>query len=283
MSFHRRRFITALGALPLASALPVWAVDEQLDIARKRGKLRVAVYEDFAPYSLAGKGIDVDLGKALAERMGLQAEIVSFPAREEMKDDLRIMVWGGHYLRGEPADVMLHVPLDPILAKQNPKVKIFGQYHIETMAVARDASRVPVPRGSAAISLEVFTREKIGVESASLADQFLMEVLRGRLRDNVMHYKTIKEAAANLVDGKISAVLATRTELEAALAGNTRFPIEFAEYGELTIRKWPLGMAVRAEATDLEVELNKALDSLRADGSLAKIFKSHGSALNTGA
>ena len=39
--------------------------------------------------------------------------------------------------------------------------------------------------GSAAVALEVFTREKVGVETASLADSFLLTVLNGRLRDNV--------------------------------------------------------------------------------------------------
>jgi hypothetical protein len=40
-----------------------------------------------------------------------------------MGDDLRNMVWRGHYLGYGPADVMLQVPVDKFLA-HNPQVMI---------------------------------------------------------------------------------------------------------------------------------------------------------------
>lgn len=273
-SNRRRQFLHALAALPLASALPALA-DEQMDVIRQRRRLSIAVYDHFAPYSDAGKGIDADIGKALAERLGLNAEIVGFKAGEEMADDLRNMVWKGHYLRGEPADVMMHVPVDPILAKGNDKVRIFGQYHVESMAMARVASRVPPPVGSAAVALEVFTREKIGVEGETLADSFLLGALHGRLRENVVHFHSVGEATAALGDGAISAVLAPRGELEGALRGETRFAIDEAKLGGLTSRRWGLGMAVKAEATELATALEGALAELVQDGTLAAIFKRH--------
>ena len=131
-----------------------------MDAVRKRGRLKVAVYNNFPPYSDAGKGIDVELGKALAAKLGLQAEIIGFLAGEDMGDDLRNMVWKGHYLRGEPADVMMRVPVDPVFAQANEQARIFGVYQQEVMGMARVASRIPAPRGSAAVALEVFTREK---------------------------------------------------------------------------------------------------------------------------
>ena len=39
---------------------------------RDRARLIVAVYKDFAPFSDDGQGIDVDVGKALAEKLGGQ-------------------------------------------------------------------------------------------------------------------------------------------------------------------------------------------------------------------
>ena len=271
---RRRQFLQALAALPLASALPALA-DEQMEAIRQRSRLSIAVYNNFAPYSDAGRGIDADIGKALAEKLGLTADIVGFKAGEEMSDDLRNMVWKGHYLRGEPADVMMHVPVDPILAEGNDKVRIFGQYHVETMAMARIASRVPVPVGSAAVALEVFTREKIGVEGETLADAFLLSALHGRLRENVVHFRSVAEASAALGSGAISAVLAPRGELEGALRGETRFAIDEAKLGGLTAKRWPLGMAVKAEATGLAAALEGALAELERDGTIAAIFKRH--------
>jgi polar amino acid transport system substrate-binding protein len=271
---QRRRFLRALAALPLSAMLPAMA-DEQMDAVRQRRRLSIAVYNNFAPYSDVGRGIDVDLGKALAEKLGLVPDIVEFKAGEEMSDDLRNMVWKGHYLRGEPADVMMHVPVDPVLAGDNDKVRIFGQYHVESMAMARLASRVPSPIGSAAVALEVFTREKIGVEGETLADSFLLSALHGRLRENVVHFRSVTAAAAALGDGAISAILAPRGELEGALRGETRFAIDEAKLGGLTAKRWPLGMAVKAEAADLAAALEQALAELERDGTVAAIFKRH--------
>lgn len=275
MPMHRRHFLHSLAALPLTVALPTHA-DEQFDAIRKRGRLSIAVYNDFAPYSDAEKGLDVELGKALAQKLGLTPSIIGFKAGEDMGDDLRNMVWKGHYLRGDPADVMMHVPVDPRLAEANDKVKIFGPYHVETIAMARIASRAPAPVGSAAVALEVFTREKIGVEGESMPDSFLMGVLRGRLRDNVAHFRTVGEAVQAMREDKIAAVMATRGELEGALAGDKRFVLDTVEMTELTIRRWPLGLAVKADATDLAAALEGALTELKNDGSVAALFKRFG-------
>jgi ABC-type amino acid transport substrate-binding protein len=275
MSIDRRHFIKALVALPLAAQLPVLA-DQQLEAMSQRRRLRIAVYDRFPPYSDAGRGIDVDLGKAIAGQLGLIPEIVGFRAGEDMGDDLRNMVWKGHYLRGEPADVMMHVPVDQVLAQANGQVRIFGQYHHESLAMARDASRVPAPVGSAAVALEVFTREKIGVESDTLADSYLLGVLNGRVRNNVVHFHSVGEAAKALNEGAVAALLAPRGELEAALPGEKRFAIEDAKIGGLKVSRWPLGMAVKADAVDLVAALTSALAKLQADGSVAAIFKRHG-------
>lgn len=275
MKTERRHWLKALAALPLGLALPALADD--LDAIRKKGRLRIAVYNDFPPYSMAGgKGIDADLGRAIAEKLGLAAEIVGFNADEDMNDDLRNMVWKGHYLGAQPADLMLHVPVDEHLAKANDKVRIFAPYHRETLAVARDPARVPPLAGSAAVALEVFTRERVGVEGNSLADSFLLTALNGRLRDNVVHFKSVGEAAKGLQAGQVAAVVATRAELEAALREQTRFALEPTRFAEMAVDGWPLGMAVKAEERALAEAVAAAVAELKRDGTVAAIFKRHG-------
>ena len=275
MKTDRRLWLKALAALPLAAAVPARA--DGLETIRQRGRLRIAIYNDFPPYGQAGgKGIDADLARAIAEKLGLAPEIVGFNADEDMNDDLRNMVWKGHYLGTQPADLMMHVPVDEYLAKANDKVRIFGAYHRETLALARDPARIQALSGSAAIALEVFTREKIGVETASLADSFLLSVLNGRLRENVVHFKNVAEAAKALAEGSITAVLAPRGELEAALKGNTRLVIETPKMAELKIEGWPLGMAVKVEEQALAEAVGGALAELKRNGTVAAIFKRHG-------
>ena len=276
MKNDRRLWLKALAALPMAAALP--AVADGLETIRQRSRLRVAVYNDFAPYSMAGgKGIDADVARAIAAKLGLTAEIVGYNADEDMNDDLRNMVWKGHYLGTQPSDVMMHVPVDEYLARSNDKVRIFGAYHVETLALARNPERVPKPlSGSAAVALEIFTREKIGVETASLADSFLLGVLNGRLRENVVHYKTVADAAKGMAEGKVAAILAPRAELEAATKGQGNLVLESPKFPELKVDSWPLGMAVKVEDQALAEAIGGALGSLRNDGTIAAIFKRYG-------
>ena len=70
-SNERRRFLRAAGALALAGLIPpATAAAAELEL-QQPGTLRVAVYANFPPYSAAGKGVDIALGRALAEHLGL--------------------------------------------------------------------------------------------------------------------------------------------------------------------------------------------------------------------
>ncbi|HNI81141.1 MAG TPA: transporter substrate-binding domain-containing protein [Rhodocyclaceae bacterium] len=274
MPTDRRQFLTAAGACLLAAGLPARA--DGLEDIRRRGSLTVAVYNDFAPFSSKGKGIDVELGEALGRKLGLATQVIGYNADEDMDDDLRNMVWKGHYLGARPSDVMMHVPVDSYLQGKNDKVRIFGPYHLETIAVARDPARVGAFRGSAANALELFTREKIAVEGRSLSDAFLLGVLNGRLRDNVVHCKDIAEAIEKLKAGDVIAVMGPRSEIEVALGKGTRFIVDIVQMPELKINNWPLGMAVKADEAPLADALAGALKALEQDGTVAEIFARHG-------
>lgn len=268
-----------LGLCLIQLASPVAAEE----MTQQPGRLRIAVYNDFAPYSHKGQGIDVDIGKALAERLSLQAEIVPFNADEDMNDDLRNMVWKGHYLGTRPADVMMHVPTDKRLADANPQVRILGPYAGESLAMARDPKRVGAPQGSAAVALEVFTREKIGAEVDSLADAFLLGALNGRLRDNVMHFRRLSEAAEALKNGRIAAIMAPRGELEGALGSDSKAVIDNVQMPEIKVGVWALGIALKADNPALAEALGKALTELVRDGTIAAIYKRHGATYQTSA
>lgn len=274
MKNDRRGFLFAAGALCAGALLPAYAA-AQLEV-QQAGTLRVAVYADFAPYSMKGKGVDIALAQALAERLGLRAEIVEFPADENMGDDLRNMVWRGHYLGGRPADVMLHVPVDAQFAAQNDKVAIFGPYHLETMAVARNPERVPALSGPAASAFEVFTQEKIGAELDTHASDFLLHVLNGRLRENVVHFRSIAEAVAAMGRNEVSAVMGPRSQLEVELNGRSGFELGALNMPEMRVSGWPLGMAVKAGHKELVASLSKALAELQRSGELSRIFAAHG-------
>ena len=61
------------------------------------GVLKVAVYENFPPYSFLqngeARGVDVDLARRLAEGLGLKAELLWVSPGEKLDDDLRNFIW----------------------------------------------------------------------------------------------------------------------------------------------------------------------------------------------
>src|SRR3954454_7701954 len=174
--------------------------------ASQSGPLRIAVYTEHAPFSDEGKGVDIELGNALAAKLGLPAEIVPFKDGESVDDDLRNIVWKGHYLwKGKLADVMMHVPVDPDLARKNPQVRIVAPYFRERLVVARSKSRIPRLE-----TFEVFTREKIGVQFNTIEDHYLLRSFGGILRDNVVHFLSVPEAAAAVLGRVLEAVLGRR-------------------------------------------------------------------------
>ena len=91
MRLTRRAALGAFAAfLPGAARARIYAdtvdmVGESLDEIRVKGRLKVAVYDDFAPFSAARDGelagIDCDIARFLAEKLGLLPELSLGPGR----------------------------------------------------------------------------------------------------------------------------------------------------------------------------------------------------------
>lgn len=242
----------------------------------KPGTLRVAVYEQFPPYSHEGRGIDVDLASALARRLGLALELAWFQSGEEVSDDLRNMVWKGHYLGTRRADLLLHVPLDPALQRSNDKVKIFGAYHRESMALASDSMRLPRLDPARVLEAQTWAGAAIGVALDSWADTHLLRTLGAQSPHAIKHFRDNAQALEALRRGEVAAVLAPRSEIEGLLPRDSRFHIAPYRIPPPAPSSWTLGMAVASEKAGLAAAIEAALGELRADGTLARIFARHG-------
>ena len=274
-------------AAPMAAMLP-WSVQatelQDLEKIKASGLLKVAVYKDNAPYSDgqgdAFQGLDVSLAQALARELGLQLQLLPFDAGEKMNDDLRNMVWRGHYLGYGPADVMLHVPVDKYLINQNRQTLIFAPYSREVLVVFHDLAQLPSLRSG-----EDLKSLKLSAERGSGAASILMGYQRGMLRDQVRIFNSGIEAAQAVIRGETAAAYVTRAQAEAAVfaakANASKFG--FSEMGlpGLADNGWPIGMAVKAENRQLAMALEAALQKLRNQGELQALFRSHGLTLVT--
>ena len=257
--------------------LAVTAVQARpLDQVMASGSLRVAVYADFPPFS-SGKGdavhgLDVDLGAAIAQKLGVKVEYMVLTAGETVDDDLRNAVWKGHYLGGGVADLMMHVPYDHQLGERNDNAVLLAPYYQEQVVEVTDAAQTS---GDDLIS--AFAEHKVGVELATLADGYLVGAYGGALRENVVHYPTLTEAVAALRRGDVAGVMGPLAEIEGAL-GKKRggYRVHHMPTPGLTRHAWPLGMAVKVNSHDLANRIEPSVEDMIKDGSMAKLFARYG-------
>ncbi len=269
MNTNRRTCLRAAAAATAAIAAPSLRAQEPtaLERVRKRGTLSVGLYNAMPPFHVNGAGIDVDLGQALAQAMGLKFSPLPFTADENMDDDLRHMVWRGHYLGFGPADVLLHVPVDRPLMAGNPQVEIFGPYYRERVMIARDLQKVPQME-----SLQSFGKLPIAVPGQSLAGWLLIGADSGAYREQLStKWKDGTEAAQALQRGDVAAAAGLASELETVLSGDARFAIEPLPLPRMR-DGWAVGMAVKKSSMDLAQALQAALNDLAQSGALKTMF-----------
>ncbi|WP_233575700.1 substrate-binding periplasmic protein [Noviherbaspirillum saxi] len=254
----------------VSAAMPSAHAD--LDKVKQSGVLKVAVYKDMLPFSANnGNGIDVELANALAVKLGVRTSFLPFDAGENLNDDLRNMVWKGHYLGYGPADVMMHVPVDTGLMAANKNVSIFAPYYREQVRLVRDVRKIPN-----CDSVDCLVGKKVGVEKVSIAAVVLLGEQDGKVRDSVKIYDTAAAALAAMKAGEIDAVLANRSEIESAVRGNADYPLSDLSFARLPRQGWIVGLAVKQSNTELARALQAAANDLSTSGELAKIFAKYG-------
>ncbi|WP_374638837.1 substrate-binding periplasmic protein [Hydrogenophaga sp.] len=277
----RRRWLAAASALTLLPAWPALQAQELTDLARIKasGVLKVAVYKDNAPFSSGTaadmSGLDVSLAEALARQLGLKLALLPFDAGENMNDDLRNMVWRGHYLGYGPADVMLQVPVDRYLMNENRQALIFAPYMRQVPVLMFDARKLPEVRTPEDLKGLPLAAER-GTGQASL----LMGYGGGLLRNQVSVQNSGPAAARQVLEGKAAAAYVTRAQAESVVAGLNPRPdhLRMTELvlGNIPDRGWPVGMAIKASHKDLGQAIEQAMQQLRASGELLAIFQRQG-------
>lgn len=251
------------------------SVARPLDEVVASGTLRVISYVDNAPFSFeengVAKGIDVDLGHAIARELGVQAEIVLRMQGEKVDDDIRANVWRGPLTGGGTGDLMLSVPIDRELSARNLEAVFGNAYFQERIAVAIH----PDLTGHNP-TFDVFKTQKIGVRLATVSDYFLLTYQDGALINNVSHHVKADAGAQEFVRKEIAALMGVRSELEMQLAkaGLTATMVEPDMTG-IVRRNWLLGMAWKDNSRDLGYAVQAALGKIRESGELDRICRTY--------
>ena len=260
--------------LALAVLLTAPAAARPLAEVQKTGTLRVVVYQDYKPYSFRedGKlvGVDVEIARALAERLNARLDLFELRADDDINDDLRNGVWRGSLVGAAPGDVMLHVPYDKRIEKDNDRVALLAPYHVDGMAMVVDPAR-----SAAAEDLSLLKTEKAAVAYVTLGDMILISVQDHALTPHVVHEHTFEQAAQAFERGEVAAFYGEASAAQAfARAGSRPFALAYPHTG--MGEDWPLGVAVKRDSVDLGKAVSAQLEDMSASGRLKQIFAQYG-------
>jgi ABC-type amino acid transport substrate-binding protein len=287
VKLHRRHFLLGSAALAGlahgAGAQTTGSPGDTLDEIVARGTITIGLYDDYAPYSFLEngeiKGTDADIGKLIAEALGVKAVLDLRRADENVDADLRDHVWRGPVAGGDVVNLFLHMPIDRELALRNDMVVMGGGYASEKTVLAWSKTQLgDIP------TMTDFTEYKIAVENDSIADFYLGGLAGGAIVKNMLHRTSMAQAMDELLSGEAAGAMGPMAQIEFALSkiGDKAKAIGVgktvpAGLGQGT---WSYGFAVRTNYRDLYYAVEEALANAVTDGRMKVIYEKYGLTYN---
>lgn len=261
-------------------------VGRAMDDIVASGFIEIAVYADNAPYSWeeggAARGVDVGVGRIVAESLGVEPRFRFVAAGETLDADLLNYVWKGAMIGGHVSDVMLRVPYDSTYACRVDQVVFTGQYADERIAVAYALAAYPdaIPGASAegrhkdAPVPAFFTYDDVGVENDSISDFYLTALPGGGTGETIHRYRTTAEAMAALQAGEVMGVMGPLAQLQHGAGDGVA--VHSPPMPGFAVSRWTLGAAVHTSHRDLGYAVDEAIATALADGRIAAIHAEYG-------
>lgn len=218
----------------------------------KEGKLLIATSPDFPPFENLENGemvgLDIEIGKAVAEKLGLEPEFVSLQF-----DSILTAV-----AAGTQADVGISgLTVDPERAKT---VDFSDSYYVDDLSVAvmKNNADITADNADEALNKEGVV---IAVQSGTSGETYVKE---NYPKATVQPYGNSTDAFAALQSGQANAVCTNKTVVERMLANayTDAQVVKSIATGE------EYAVAVAQENKALTAAINKALEELRADGTI---------------
>ena len=233
-----------------------WAGNASAADAKK--KLRIGTEGAYPPFNLVDKngqvqGFDIDIAKALCKEIGMECEF-------------KVQDWDG-LIPG-----LLAKKFDAIVAsmsitdERKQKVDFTNKYY-------QTPARFVAKKGAGiAVSKEGLKGKTVGVQRATIHENFVRDMFGDAV--TIKAYATQDEANMDLVAGRLDLVIADATVLLGGFL-NTDAGKGFEFVGTSYVdKKWfgdGVGIAVRKGDNELRQKLNKAIDTIRANGVYQKI------------
>ncbi|WP_323767666.1 transporter substrate-binding domain-containing protein [Antarctobacter sp.] len=249
-------------------------VGQDLDVILERGWIEFAVFDDYPPYSFEEggqpRGIDIEIGKLIAEDMGVAPRFKLVAAGENLDADLRNTLWKGPVVGGAVSNVMLRVPYDSAFTCRVEQVVFTGQYQTEGIAIAYSKAAYPEDKPVPAY----FRFDTVAVENDSIADFYLTSLAGGQLKANIRRFPTMAQAMAALAAGEVKAAMGPKAQLEYGLTD--ALAVHQPSLPGFSVGNWTIGLGVNFRYRPLAYAVDDAIYAALSDGRIAAIFESYG-------
>ena len=211
------------------------------------GKLTMATNATFPPYEMTTdsgdiEGIDVDTAKAIAEKLGLELQI------DDMDFDAALLS-----VQQGKADIAM---AGITVTDERKAVMAFSDSY------ATGIQSIIVPEGSDIASPDDLAGKKIGTQRGTTGYIYCTDDFG---EDSVVAYDNGLTAVQALNNGQVDAVVIDNAPAQEFVAANPGLKVLDTSYAE---EDYAIGMA---KGSALEDAVNKALEELKADGTLQAI------------
>jgi ABC-type amino acid transport substrate-binding protein len=249
-------------------------VGQELDEIIDRGWIGFAVYDDYPPYSFEEKGkprgIDIEIGRLVADELGVEPRFKFVGAGENLETDLRNNLRTGALIGGAVSNVMLRVPYDSAFTCRVEQVVFTGQYMTEGIAIAYRKELYPEEKPVPAY----FRFDTVAVENDSIADFYLTSLAGGQLGANIRRFPAMEDAMQALASGEVAAAMGPRAQLDYGLTAD--LDVHQPPLPGFAVGNWTIGLGVNFRYRPLGYAIDDAIYSALSDGRIAAIFESYG-------
>ncbi|WP_253291181.1 amino acid ABC transporter substrate-binding protein [Acetivibrio sp. MSJd-27] len=233
------------------------AADTSWTDIQSKGKMVVGLDDSVPPMGFRDPqsneivGVDIDLAKAVAEKLGIQVEFkaIDWKAKEAELNTKKIdIIWNGF----------------TITAARKQEVLFSEPYMDNTQAII-------VAKGSAIKTKSDLKGKKIGVQAGSPAEDAIkdddIELYNSIGAGNINKYDTILMALLDLEAGRVDAVVADETVARYTITESGK---EYEILSENFLEE-EYGVGFRKTDVAFKTEFDKAFKAIKEDGTAAKI------------
>ena len=250
IGLHRRSLLWGCAAVAMVATYAVPAFAETIDDIRKRGKIRLGVLGDQPPWGFldaegVSAGYDVDFGKLLAKKIGVEPEFVTMTVAARI------------------AQLMTN-KVDLVIA-------VMGMY-------PERAKVVQFSKPYAALSIIVLGKKGDSIKSVADLAKMRVGVTRGAAQDVSLTAQLPKSADIRRFDDDASAIQGLLAGQVDAIGGNTTYMLNIDKVNpnndfeqKLVLNRQYMGIAMRPGQKELNEWLNAFVDEMRTSGELEKL------------